>query len=421
VFPGLVDADLLNEHVSRYRFAARFTAGRCLDVGCGAGYGTTGVGIDLSLEAVAWARRNYPAARFLQASAASLPFADGTFDLVTAFEVIEHLESWSELLTEADRVLKPRGVLLVSTPNKTCYAEMRARSGPNPFHVHEFEFAEFEAALYGIFPHVRMWAQNHAAAIVFAPLNPGTAKLEAHGDPRPDNAQFFVAACSRAPIDYGDLYAWMPSTANVLRERERHIARLEGELAQKDEWLTVLKRDHAALQRAHDATLAEAEERSLWAMRADRELEERDARIAELQREAAERLTWVGNLEARIAAGNDLIAQALSEVERLNADLDVRAEWARSLERQLEVRTEHVAIQQREIEENKASITALKEEIATVRQLVSEAERVALATQELADATQRRLSALEAERALIARSKWIRLGRSLKLGPVVNE
>jgi len=38
VIPGLVDQDLLNEHVARYRFAARFgRAAHVLDAGCGAG------------------------------------------------------------------------------------------------------------------------------------------------------------------------------------------------------------------------------------------------------------------------------------------------------------------------------------------------------------------------------------------------
>ena len=40
VIPGEVDADLLNEHVARYLFAARMAGGRrVLDAGCGSGYG----------------------------------------------------------------------------------------------------------------------------------------------------------------------------------------------------------------------------------------------------------------------------------------------------------------------------------------------------------------------------------------------
>ncbi|PYT22511.1 MAG: SAM-dependent methyltransferase, partial [Acidobacteria bacterium] len=40
MIPGEVDADLWNEHVARYWFAARFARGRrVLDAGCGSGYG----------------------------------------------------------------------------------------------------------------------------------------------------------------------------------------------------------------------------------------------------------------------------------------------------------------------------------------------------------------------------------------------
>src|SRR6266704_3073623 len=103
VIPGQVDADLLNEHMARYAFAARLSRRKqVLDAGCGAGYGSAelaraaaGVlGIDKSAEAVAFARAEYPAPklRFEEADCLTLPVGDGSIDLVVAFEVIEHLE-----------------------------------------------------------------------------------------------------------------------------------------------------------------------------------------------------------------------------------------------------------------------------------------------------------------------------------------
>lgn len=50
------------------------------------------------------------------ASALHLPFADGTFDLVTAFDVIEHCEPESQALSEVARVLRPGGHLLMAVP-----------------------------------------------------------------------------------------------------------------------------------------------------------------------------------------------------------------------------------------------------------------------------------------------------------------
>src|SRR6185312_15435225 len=101
VIPELVDADLLNEHLARYRFARRFAAklsesARILDAGCGTGYGTaelalaaSATGIDIALDAVEHARSRYSGdrARFVQTSCERLPFSDAAFDLLTAFEV----------------------------------------------------------------------------------------------------------------------------------------------------------------------------------------------------------------------------------------------------------------------------------------------------------------------------------------------
>ena len=46
-----------------------------------------------------------------------LPYADQSFDVVCCSEVIEHVENFRELLRQAHRVLKPGGVLVVTTPN----------------------------------------------------------------------------------------------------------------------------------------------------------------------------------------------------------------------------------------------------------------------------------------------------------------
>ena len=46
-----------------------------------------------------------------------LPYADASFDVVTATEVIEHLEDFRRIVREIQRVLKPGGVRVLSTPN----------------------------------------------------------------------------------------------------------------------------------------------------------------------------------------------------------------------------------------------------------------------------------------------------------------
>jgi SAM-dependent methyltransferase len=408
VIPNLVDPNLLNEHLARYRFAARFCKGAAvLDAGCGTGYGTAELaaatsvtGTDISEEALAYASANFsrPGIRFVNAPCEALPFGEATFDLITAFEVIEHLERWPDLLTEARRVLTPGGILLVSTPNKAYYAEMRAKVGPNPFHCHEFEYEEFRSALSEVFPHVRIWAQNRAEAIVFAPLAPGQSVLEAPGDPYPVNAHFFFAACSRSAIEADEVFAWLPSSGNVLRERELHIAKLEGELARKDEWLDELKASHASLQKSHEATGSELRERALWARQLNASIDERNAVIKQLQADAETRAAWIRNLQGQLADAGGEIDRLMAREAELQADLQARTAWARALEMQLTERTEHV------------------------RQLLAENDVHNHQVDELNALRLRHtdeIGQLRARQAMIAQSRWVRLGRSLNVGPAI--
>jgi SAM-dependent methyltransferase len=347
VIPGLVDADLLNEHLARYLFAKHFIArlpapAAVLDAGCGSGYGSaelakTGAsvtGADVSGEAVAWAREHFGAQgiRFVEAPCESLPFEAESFDLVAAFEVIEHLERWRELLGEANRVLKAGGALLVSTPNRDYYTESRGDAGPNPFHVHEFDYAEFQEALQSVFPHVRIWTQNHAGAIVFAPPAPEGGSLENSGAPDPAGAHFYLAACSRSPIAVNEIFTWTPSSANVLREREKHIARLTGELRQKDAWLQKNIEEHTELLRRHEALNAELKASNNWAAGLDAALKERNQQFAALQEDFDGRLQWVRNLEERIRELEEELRGAQSAIDRLEATVIERTDWAQRVE-----------------------------------------------------------------------------------------
>ena len=99
-----------------------------LDVGCSVGWyaaealargARSMTGLDQSNEALAVARRSTPEATFIQGSALDLPFEDASFDLVTMFNVIEHLPRGSEtrLLAEGTRVLRPGGRLALVTPH----------------------------------------------------------------------------------------------------------------------------------------------------------------------------------------------------------------------------------------------------------------------------------------------------------------
>ena len=95
--------------------------GRILDLGCGTGgvlqhLGPFGdaIGLDPAVEAAQYCRRrDVP---MVVGSGLELPFADASFDAVLALDVIEHVRDDVALLQEAQRVLRPGGVLLVTVP-----------------------------------------------------------------------------------------------------------------------------------------------------------------------------------------------------------------------------------------------------------------------------------------------------------------
>ncbi|HXS01674.1 MAG TPA: methyltransferase domain-containing protein [Pyrinomonadaceae bacterium] len=95
---------------------------RILDVGCGTGanllmlsqYGDA-EGVDVSEDALAFCReRGLDKVRL--GAAEELPYEDGTFDLVTALDVVEHLDDDLAGLREMRRVLRPGGRVLLFVP-----------------------------------------------------------------------------------------------------------------------------------------------------------------------------------------------------------------------------------------------------------------------------------------------------------------
>ena len=232
--PGASDPDLENEHLARYRFAESLCPGRrVLDAGCGVGYGSQWlaragaivVAVDIDAKSLRYGQSKYPGGDFLQGDCVALPFQDSSFDLVVAFEVIEHLSDWADLISEAGRVLAPGGLLLVSTPNRACYRQDGQE--PNPFHVHEFDYDEFRSALAECFAHCAVYAENHVPAISFTRGDADSGQV-AFGMRRdqPAEADFFLAVCSSEPTDLPPSLTYIPVAANVLREREEHIRKL---------------------------------------------------------------------------------------------------------------------------------------------------------------------------------------------------
>lgn len=162
-----------HEHLARYRFAAGYVGG-LLVVDCASGDGTgsalfaeTACGVqafDVSAEAVETAARDHPAANltFAVGDATNLRLPDASVDVFISLETIEHVPNDRACVREAARVLKPGGLYICSTPDRTvCNPGTTIDDRPfNRFHIREYSRAEFTALLGAHFPKVEMFGQN---------------------------------------------------------------------------------------------------------------------------------------------------------------------------------------------------------------------------------------------------------------------
>lgn len=151
-------------HRKAYSRAAEMANGLdVLDVGCNNGYGTKMIaersaqviGVDVSARAIEFANATHagPNIEYQVVDGTTLPFKEKIFDLVTSFQVIEHVDGVETYLREIHRVLRDTGKAVFTTPNRS----LRLKPGQNPwnpFHVREYEAAELEETLRDVFPDV---------------------------------------------------------------------------------------------------------------------------------------------------------------------------------------------------------------------------------------------------------------------------
>jgi ubiquinone/menaquinone biosynthesis C-methylase UbiE len=403
VIPGQVNEDLWSEHIARYAFARRYVrTKRVLDAGCGTGYGTAElaqdaasvIGLDLSTEALEYARVNYPLPNiaFVAGSGLLMPFTESSFDAVIAFEVIEHLNEYPLFIAECARVLKRDGLFIVSTPNTRYYAESRASTGPNPYHQHEFEASEFHRALSTCFRHVTLLLQNRVESFAFHPAKtfwPADARVEGGGGST-DDAHFFIALCTRGALPDLRSFVYVPRAANVLREREQHVVLLEKELAQAKAWLRQTEQERDGLLSMFQSQKDELEARNRWAAQLNEQVATTQARVVELQNE----LTREQAAAAEVAAGYE------TKVQELENEGRAKTQWAMDTEARLST----------ELQEKCT-------ELAECARLLDESQALVEERTRWAQRVDTERTALETQLNLIRASRWQKLGRKLGLGP----
>lgn len=145
-----VEYILYLRHLFAYEVARRMIPKRSivLDLGCGEGYGTyllskdakKVIGLDVDPEIIDHASKKYsaPTISFELYDGTKIPYPDNYFDAITVFQVIEHVDNDVYFVSEIYRVLKPKGLVILTTPNR----KLRLWSWQkpwNPYHKREYD------------------------------------------------------------------------------------------------------------------------------------------------------------------------------------------------------------------------------------------------------------------------------------------
>jgi SAM-dependent methyltransferase len=335
--PGCA-GEIAYEHWHRYAFARQFAAGRrVLDAACGEGYGSallgavasSIVGVDIDASSVAHASERYGEAdrvRFVTGSCTSLPLPDASVDAVVSFETIEHLDAADQpkMLAEFARVLKPDGLLVISSPNKRLYSD--ARNYVNEFHLHELYRDGLAALLSPSFP-AQSWYHQRVSpwSSIWSEHPPGGAEAwvgDASGvaSYKPPEGMYFVVVAARdsnalVPTAPGSLFTDIDDTELKRNESNaREVLRLDA----------LLREGNLALDRQtghihHLEAMIAERERIIGDM--DRRLQELNAAREERDRQLAERAQTIAALDSRVAEREHRIAALDSEQNRLLAAL----------------------------------------------------------------------------------------------------
>lgn len=184
MIPEAAGVNVFWEHAYRYAFAAQYVKGKAvLDIACGEGYGAASlraagasnvIGVDVAAGACSHAKDKY-GIETRQGSAESIPLADAEVDAVVSFETIEHVARPLLFLDECKRVLRPGGILIISTPNKDVFS--RRNGSVNPHHCSEMRPLEFRTEVCARFDEAQFFAQRLYSAPWWNPRALGSEQM----------------------------------------------------------------------------------------------------------------------------------------------------------------------------------------------------------------------------------------------------
>ena len=403
------------EHYHRYLLARDHVSGqRVLDVACGEGYGSvimasvasSVVGMDIDSATIAAAQKRYNDAgpiEFVIGDCRSLPFPDASFDAVVSFETIEHIRDHETFLAEIKRVLVPGGLLLMSTPNTTKYAQ----DVQNPYHLRELNEDQFRALLSTSFTHTRLYGQRFVLPSLIWPIDDAAAhsgrtqlRLCRRSDQDAaalsvDEPRYFIALCSdRALGATGEPQLYLDTQDDLWLEHERVMrwaSSVHNDTAALRERLEISQRDLAVAAKAMAEVEVAQAARSAALTSASEKVQSLSLALEKSKVELESSIKLRSTLQAEMEANAQRLAEQAAELDALKAEA-VRSvgEREQTLE-QLRALHEELDNQTAKASRTAAQLSSVRSQLSSER-IDSELRRVEL--ERWSDAARRNEQAL---------------------------
>jgi len=414
------------EHLHRYLFAQEFCRGLdVLDIASGEGYGSallaqsarSVVGVDISEEAVGHCKRKYQRENleFHKGDCSKIPLSKHSVDVVVSFETIEHIHAHDRFLQEVIRVLRPKGILIISSPDKHEYSDRNGYS--NPFHVSELYRQDFLKLLKRHFAHSRSFQQRLVAGSYIAadrhegsPVVYGTYRGNTQGGTFNEGVHeglYAVAICSNEPIpeiqaglfenrfESARIWDWYEQSSRVhheLSQLKESFAKQSDTLLRAEQARAELEKRLGEVQQGDSELRVELEHQTETSRSTEQELR---VKIAELDREVVARGEWGRTLDTTVAGLREQLNEARAQLEKeARLAKNLQEEQSLSIQKQERFQSELKARSAQLQEKDKAlagmSEEALRQE-ERIRSLSIEVEqhRKSLAAQEAIQASLR--------------------------------
>lgn len=166
-------------HLARYHFCLRFIKNKkeisWLDCGSGEGFGVAYLSTKTSFKKIVSvdnhkdiqerARKIYgedTLASYVCCDVCNLPFEKESFNLVTAFDLIEHIKDPEQFFKQVKKIIKSPGIFIFSTPNRLQHVLLYDLNYIYPFHAHEYFLYELICLIDKHFKNnkIRLFGQN---------------------------------------------------------------------------------------------------------------------------------------------------------------------------------------------------------------------------------------------------------------------